>query len=111
MYAQLHPVTIVHQIDHFKIHITLNSHMTSIVRDKHFTKLILPMLKLHKNNKNVDRYQIKCTRYVSGITFIEYAQSQTNGKPNSLKVLGSRKPEGLNMISKNGHLCLRGGNS
>ena len=38
MYAQLHPVTIVHQIDHFKIHITLNSNMTSIVRDKHFTK-------------------------------------------------------------------------
>jgi hypothetical protein len=54
MYAQLHPITIVHQIDHFKIHITLNSNMTSIVRDKQFTKIIFPMLKLHKHNKKVD---------------------------------------------------------
>ena len=41
--------------------------------------------------KNVD---IQCTRRVSVITFIRYAQSPKIGMSNTLKALGARKTKG-----------------
>jgi len=46
------------------------------------------------------RYVIYLSQLVSGITFFRYAQSQRIGKPNNFKMLGARKPQGLNKITK-----------
>ena len=40
------------------------------------------------------RYQIQCTRRVSGITFIMYAQNRKTGKPTQFKSFGSIKIKG-----------------
>ena len=44
------------------------------------------------------RYQIECTRRVSGLTFIMYAQSRKTGKPTNLKVFVSNKTKGSKHI-------------
>jgi len=47
-------------------------------------------------NENIikRRYQIHCTRHVSGITFISYGHDQKIGKPNKLKSLEASNPTG-----------------
>ena len=47
------------------------------------------------------RYLIYCTQHVSRITFIRYAQGQKMGKPNNLKVFGSKKNKGHTWDSQN----------
>ena len=39
-----------------------------------------------KNKQKTRRYQIKCARRVSVISFIRYVQYRNNGKPNNIKV-------------------------
>jgi len=46
-----------------------------------------------KHNKDVYNYLIYYARYVSGITFIEYARGQMIGNRNDLKVSGSMQPK------------------
>ena len=44
--------------------------------------------------KMKQRYQIYCAPRIPGITFIRYAQNRNIGKPNNLKVFGSKKVKG-----------------
>ena len=52
---------------------------------------------------------MQCARRISGITFIRYAQNRKIGKPNNLKVVGSKKTKANKQDSQFGydHLCLR----
>ena len=53
----------------------------------------------NQSQKSKHRYQIKCARHVSGVTFIMYPQSQ-DGKPNNLKVFGSKKTKGSTPVNR-----------
>ena len=52
----------------------------------------------------MDIFILLCTRFVSGVTFIGYAQSQLIEKQNNLNVFQSiqTKRKGLHMIVKSG---------
>ena len=48
----------------------------------------------------------QCTRRVSGITVIRYAQYQNIGKQNNVKVFGSNKAKGINRRAKIGQIVV-----
>jgi hypothetical protein len=58
------------------------------------------LVKRKKQTKKTRRYEIKCARRVSVITFTRYVQYRNNGKPNNIKVFWSDKQKSQNRIAQ-----------